>query len=156
MLSGKSNVAIIFSGGGARAYIAAVGQLAALHSLGLIPKIRYISGISGGSWASSVFSFSQHRDISDDELLGGILQPSELSSDKLSEMSPACMRSFVADNGILRMINGNFTNTFMCCYTFVHSYGTEFFIALNDSVVTTLADAWTLAVQQIYLDKIGV
>ena len=38
---------ISFSGGGSRAYIAAIGYLSALHKLQLTDSIDYIAGISG-------------------------------------------------------------------------------------------------------------
>lgn len=34
---------------GSRAYVAALGQISALNELGLLEKIKYIGGISGGT-----------------------------------------------------------------------------------------------------------
>ena len=45
-VTNKPNTAIAFSGGGSRAYIAAIGYLAALSKLDLIKNIRYIGGNS--------------------------------------------------------------------------------------------------------------
>ncbi len=59
---------------GACSYIASLGYLAALHQLGLMPKVRYISGISGGSWATLMYSYAQNSS-SDDVLLGPIVPP---------------------------------------------------------------------------------
>ena len=53
----RPNAGVCFSGGGARAYSAAWGQLRALADSGYLDKFRYMSGISGGSWAVTNFSF---------------------------------------------------------------------------------------------------
>jgi hypothetical protein len=55
----RPNTAIAFTGGGSRSFLASIGYLAGLNELGLIPNIRYISGISGGSWATLTFTYSQ-------------------------------------------------------------------------------------------------
>jgi predicted acylesterase/phospholipase RssA len=44
LVSQKPNTAIAFSGGGSRAYVAAIGYLAGLNKLDLIKNIRYIGG----------------------------------------------------------------------------------------------------------------
>ena len=46
-VAAKKNVGITFSGGGDRAYIAAIGYLAAFHELGFTEDIKYIAGSSG-------------------------------------------------------------------------------------------------------------
>ena len=51
LLSRTNNCGICFSGGGTRSMAATMGQLRALHKLGLLAKARYISSVSGGSWA---------------------------------------------------------------------------------------------------------
>eukprot|EP01050_Picozoa_sp_SAG11_P034391 SAG11_NODE_12133_length_720_cov_1.309179_1_plen_151_part_10 len=53
----KANSAIAFSGGGIRAYTLTLGHLRGLLDVGLLPEIRYISGVSGGAWATAVYSF---------------------------------------------------------------------------------------------------
>jgi predicted acylesterase/phospholipase RssA len=55
MLATRSDSGIVFSGGGVRAYSCTLGQLRALHDLGVLDKTRHVTGISGGSWATSVF-----------------------------------------------------------------------------------------------------
>jgi hypothetical protein len=45
----KENVGITFSGGGDRAYLAAIGYLAAFHELGFVGNVKYIAGSSGMS-----------------------------------------------------------------------------------------------------------
>ena len=48
------STAVCFSGGGARAYVAALGQLEGLRSLGLLEEVDHVAGVSGGAWAAAV------------------------------------------------------------------------------------------------------
>ncbi len=45
--SADNSLGLASSGGGSRAFIAAIGFLSALHKLGLIKHVDYITGISG-------------------------------------------------------------------------------------------------------------
>lgn len=56
-ISGRASFGVAFQGGGNRAAPAALGQIRALHDLGWIDEVRYISAISGGSWASIPYTF---------------------------------------------------------------------------------------------------
>ena len=76
--SSKSNIGICFSGGGSRALTCAWGQMLGLKSLNLIDKARYISSVSGGTWASSIYNYLPDK-ITDDELLGTYYPPKNLS-----------------------------------------------------------------------------
>jgi hypothetical protein len=74
-VTSRPNTAIAFTGGGSRSFLASIGYLAGLNELGqsiyfsplasppshtgLIPNIRYMSGISGGSWATLTYTYSQ-------------------------------------------------------------------------------------------------
>ena len=51
--------AIHFSGGGVRAYSAAVGQVRGLAALGLMDSVEYIVGVSGGAWFTSAYVYDQ-------------------------------------------------------------------------------------------------
>ncbi|MDF3417391.1 hypothetical protein HKX23_03410 [Sulfitobacter sp. KE29] len=53
----RASFGVAFQGGGNRAAPAALGQLRALHNLGWIEKIRYISAISGGSWTAIPYTY---------------------------------------------------------------------------------------------------
>eukprot|EP01047_Picozoa_sp_COSAG01_P095073 COSAG01_NODE_25855_length_731_cov_1.017405_1_plen_184_part_10 len=53
---------IAFSGGGSRSYTVSLAYLAALRELGLLEQLRYMTGISGGSWAVSVFAYARRED----------------------------------------------------------------------------------------------
>lgn len=91
LLSTRPSNGIAFTGGGSRSYLASLGYLAGLKELDLT-NIRYISGVSGGSWATIVYSYKQ-TDVDDSVFLGPIMFPGDLTRDKLQEMSPDCARS---------------------------------------------------------------
>lgn len=74
----RSNLGICFSGGGSRAMTCAWGQLLGLKTLKLMDRVRYISSVSGGTWASSIYAFLPDH-ITDDDLLGAYYTPECLS-----------------------------------------------------------------------------
>lgn len=76
--SSKSNLGVCFSGGGSRALTCAWGQMLGLSTLNLIEKARYISSVSGGTWASSIYTYLPDK-ITDDDLLGAYYPPENLS-----------------------------------------------------------------------------
>jgi len=97
LVQAKPNTAISFSGGGARAYLCALGVLGGLTELDLMKNVRYIGGISGGSWASMTYVYSQ-LSVNDTTLLGRIIPPEEITYDNLNVMDPSCARGFAQDN----------------------------------------------------------
>lgn len=72
----KPNVGIAFSGGGPRSASLTTGQLRALNKLGLLDKVKYISAVSGGAWASICYSYYPKDNIN--TLLGNYKKPQEL------------------------------------------------------------------------------
>ncbi|MCG8619855.1 MAG: hypothetical protein MI802_26845 [Desulfobacterales bacterium] len=74
----RPNTGICFSGGGSRAMTCAWGQLTGLKGLGITDRARYISSVSGGTWASAVFSYLPGH-ITDGDLLGDYVPPEHLS-----------------------------------------------------------------------------
>eukprot|EP00039_Didymoeca_costata_P014684 m.239834 g.239834 ORF g.239834 m.239834 type:complete len:729 (-) comp16073_c1_seq1:663-2849(-) len=81
----KTNSAICFPGGGTRAFTSATGVIRILHKLGLMDHIRYISAVSGGSWAASAYTF-RNSPMSDDDFLGEYLTPGSLTPEVLNTM----------------------------------------------------------------------
>ena len=77
---------VCFSGGGTRALSCAAGQMKGLHELGLWEDVGYVSCVSGGSWASTIFTYCDST-ISDKELLGEIRAPGDLDMKFLGRMS---------------------------------------------------------------------
>lgn len=82
---------VCFSGGGTRALCATMGQLRGLASSGLLDHVDYISCVSGGSWASTVFTYYASGPSSDAELLGPVTKPQDLSPAGLNELAPTCL-----------------------------------------------------------------
>jgi hypothetical protein len=84
-------VGLCFSGGGSRALTCALGQLRGLFYLRLLDKVFAISSVSGGSWASAIFTYLP-ADISDADFLGPVnLDPGSLTIDGLQSMPPNCL-----------------------------------------------------------------
>lgn len=76
----RENIAVCFSGGGSRSMTCTWGQLLGLEHLNLMSKVRYISSVSGGTWASSVYTYLP-KDISDSDLLGSYVPPAKVALD---------------------------------------------------------------------------
>ena len=84
----RESIGVAFSGGGSRAYVAALGQLAALHELDLLKRVRYIAGVSGGAWATAVYCYGADSELEEGQsLLGEVRLPSSLSWAGLVEVS---------------------------------------------------------------------
>jgi hypothetical protein len=103
--------AICLSGGGSRALTCALGQLSALNTIAdpdnpsqtLLQRFPYISSVSGGSWASVLYTFLPSN-ITDQEFLISPSSPGSLTSAGVSSMSSTCLGSvpqqFSLDNVI--------------------------------------------------------
>src|SRR5688572_1149137 len=75
----QPNVGICFPGGGTRALCATMGQLRGLLSFDFLKHVDYISCVSGGSWASTAFTYYQAGASSDEEFLGPITEPADIT-----------------------------------------------------------------------------
>ena len=90
--------AVCFSGGGSRALSCALGQLSALSSLTgqnqktLLQNFSFISSVSGGSWASVLYTFLPSG-FSDAEFLISPTAPASLSQSGMQTMSANCLGS---------------------------------------------------------------
>lgn len=58
-VNAKRDLGIVFSGGGNRAAVSALGQVRALTQMGIMKKARYLSCISGGSWFCVPYTYTQ-------------------------------------------------------------------------------------------------
>eukprot|EP01041_Mallomonas_annulata_P001795 gene1795-3484_t len=130
--SGRPNTAISFSGGGSRSFISSIGILSALRELGLIENIRYVAGVSGGSWAAAVFTYSSVAK-NDQELLGDIIAPERLTRYILKEINQNCARRFASADVITYAVSELVTNK-------AHS----------------ISDAWVSAIYKSYLAPAGI
>jgi hypothetical protein len=89
--SDAANSAICFSGGGMLSLSATMGQLRGLHALGLIPRIRYLSSVSGGARAAIAFTYYRSGARNDREFLGPITPPDRISFPGLRVLPPECL-----------------------------------------------------------------
>jgi hypothetical protein len=105
-----------------------MGYLAALTELGLMKNVRYITGISGGSWASSAYTFAP-ASVSDEEYLGSVTQPENITMAGLDIMSPKCAR---------KSATLNFTAVFL------------------KHILHGVSQAWVEAVSQVFLEPNGI
>lgn len=80
---GKPMIGIAFSGGGSRSASCTMGQLRALHHLGLIEQTRYFSAVSGSSWTLMPFLYG---DV-DREWFLGVVPPPPNPKDNGSDQS---------------------------------------------------------------------
>jgi len=128
---GRTKTAIAFTGGGSRSFIASFGYLSALYQLQLIDKLSYISGISGGNWATMAYTYSQHDPADEAEFLGPIVPPEEIEESALKTMSPKCAR---------RLTDADFVAITLKAL----------------SQCPTLGDMWCHATQEVYLAPLGI
>ena len=88
-------IGMTLSGGGDRSYTASIGYLAAMHELDIMTQLTHIVGVSGGSWATTVYSFYQDEDITDSTMLGPVIFPADINITSLGIIEMGCVRSFV-------------------------------------------------------------
>ncbi len=105
---------VCFSGGGTRAMNLALGQMAGLRELDLWDDIGYISAVSGGSWASTIFTYYNAGAENDDQLLGNIIKdPQKITLDTLKYMPEGFMGEVITkhlvDDVLLRLTEGSLT-----------------------------------------------
>lgn len=78
----KRNIGIAVSGGGSRSATCFSGQLRALHHIGVLDEIRYISAVSGGAWAATPYVFygasTNSSSVPLDRFLGDLRMPMEI------------------------------------------------------------------------------
>lgn len=126
----RPNTGIGFTGGGSRSYIAAAGYLAALTELGLMDNVRYVTGISGGNWATLAYMYAQNK-VDDSVLLGPIVDPADITREGLKAMDKNCMRGVTDADYVGKMI--------------------EYMLLGTDA-----GEAWMKAYQHVYLKPLGI
>jgi len=129
-LTSRGSNAVCFSGGGSRAYSAALGQMKALLDLGVIDNVRYLNGISGGAWAASVISYApESYAATDSDLLGDVTPPEALNLTALNQLSPNARAAATIDfEAVLK----------------------------KNAVFKGLAGGWQTAVGEIFLSAHGI
>lgn len=102
----KPNVGICFSGGGTRSASATHGQLRALDHLGLLDNVRYISCVSGGSWAVVPYTYLP-KGWEDDHFFGDMMQPGNITKGVLEQINKNNYLHTVTHAGILDDVIGH-------------------------------------------------
>ena len=59
----EADLGIAFSGGGTRSASATVGQLRGLEQNGWLSRVRYMTAVSGGSWAAVPYTYSRNTSL---------------------------------------------------------------------------------------------
>jgi hypothetical protein len=90
-LPATPNTGVCFSGGGTRSMSATMGQLRGLTELGLVDRIRYISCVSGGAWASRAYTYYNTGAANDREFLGPVTAPQHITMDGLKGIDETCL-----------------------------------------------------------------
>ena len=100
---------LCLSGGSTRAYAAAIGQLRGFATLGLIPRLGYLSTVSGGAWAGAAYTYYAGPGEDDNAILGSWEPPEALSIDGVAELSPATVghAATLDFGGALRLIQAD-------------------------------------------------
>lgn len=93
-------VGVCFSGGGSRALTAAMGQLRGLKYLGLLDDVFFISSVSGGTWATSIFTYLP-KQYDDDDFLGlPVPNPHDLTLLNWNSKHPEYALDYLSPNNL--------------------------------------------------------
>ncbi len=102
---------ICFSGGGSRALSAAMGQLRGLAASGQLAQYGWMSTVSGGTWAGTIWNWAE-ASISDETLLGPyVADPGALRWDSggpgvnLGLLDPHAIGSAATRVGVTELLN---------------------------------------------------
>jgi hypothetical protein len=105
--SSNKDIGIAFSGGGTRSACCTLGQLKALHDTGLIDRVRYISAVSGGAWASIPYTYVGTQKL--ERYFGDIKEPQSLNWATITKVSPNSMQDCIVNSAVLgKLISSGF------------------------------------------------
>jgi NTE family protein len=98
-------VALTLSGGGSRAIAFHLGCLRALNDLGILPKVRVLSTVSGGSVIGSLYAYGEYRSFEEFDaeivsLLKQGLQWPILRTALLTSQLPKIVATLVLNGGV--------------------------------------------------------
>ena len=99
-LESRPNVGVAFSGGGTRSASCVLGQLRGLKELNLLKNVRYLSCVSGGSWASVPFTYLNDN-WTDDMFLGQVIAPGDLTVEALKKTDRNSFAHLISNSVIL-------------------------------------------------------
>lgn len=109
-IASRPNIGICFSGGGARALSATIGQIRALEANGALDDVRYISCVSGGSWASTPFTYYLKSPSNDDQFLTPYVAPNDLQLSTLNDSFPSDSLPWTATQDFLWTLADTYWN----------------------------------------------
>jgi hypothetical protein len=99
-LETRPNVGLAFSGGGTRSASCVLGQLRGLKELNLLKNVRYISCVSGGSWASVPFAYLNDN-WTDEMFLGQVIPPEDLTVEALKKTDRNSFAHLISNSVII-------------------------------------------------------
>ena len=106
--------AMVVSGGGARAYASTLGYLGALTDEGLIQRLRYLGGASGGAWGATAYGYAQVGSsgvaANDAQLLGTVVSPANITLPALGIIDPLCLRASVTVDAVPQFLEAFVSN----------------------------------------------
>lgn len=93
----RYDVGVAFSGGGTRAAAATIGQLRGLNRNGWLDRVRYLTAVSGGSWAAVPYVYFDGRL---DDLLGAYLPSGGLTPELVTKTPSGRLAGRVVNSGL--------------------------------------------------------
>ena len=96
-LKDGTSLGIAFSGGGTRSASMALGQMRGLQKIGVLGKVRYVSAVSGGSWAAVPFVYTK---LPVDEFLGSYQEPRDLDVQKVIEEPAGALGKAITESSL--------------------------------------------------------
>lgn len=96
----RPSVGLCFSGGGTRSLSACWGYYRGLTELGLMDNVRVITSVSGGTWASFIYTYYCAGASNDVELLGPSTAPQDITMKGLRRDLPRCAMGWVATQSV--------------------------------------------------------
>jgi len=101
--SATNSVGVCFSGGGSRSLSATMGQMRGLKYLGLLDHVSCISSVSGGTWASAIFTYLP-KEYDDDDFLGlAVTNPHDLTLLNWNPKHPEYALDYLSPNNLGRV-----------------------------------------------------
>lgn len=94
-IQNRANSGICVSGGGSVSASLIAGYYAALSQLNIMGNLRYISGVSGGTWGSAPYVYGGNSGFS-----GTPVMPQEINADDLPNTASGSMQNAVANADI--------------------------------------------------------
>lgn len=96
-IQNRANAGICVSGGGSVSASLIAGYYAALSQLKIMSNLRYISGVSGGTWGSAPYVYSGSSSFSGAPALPAAIEVSTLNNTATGSMQAAVAAADIAD-----------------------------------------------------------